>query len=214
MRRLFLYVLIFCTVSLSAQESSIYGFDKRWSLKTGVGYSFVPSERDRGCSLWWEATYSKKSQLEFHTKLNYSSTTARMTTEEIEMLWPSEYYNHQNERRGSEYYLLELGVSYPFIVVQRHRIAPGAGLSLSYERIWRPSHSWAVPIDRLNVGVYEYYGSIGEPFYNSTFTLYFALQLEYTFHFNNGFFLGARCHAFYDFTLPFVTISPVLGVRF
>lgn len=220
MKRYFLFALIFFTLSLSAQEFSNYGLDKRWSIKSGAGYFLIPKETDRGYSLWWEAAYALSSRLELHAKLNYSTASHRFSAEEREKLWPTgefwgntnDFY-HRNERKAWDFSIFELGVSYPFIIAQRHRIAPGAGLAVAYERVWHPSHSGTVAIDRLG-GYDEYYGIIDDVFYKGNTTLYLNLHVEYTLHFRNGLFLGARAHTFYDFTLPFITISPLIGVRF
>lgn len=220
MKRYFLCVLFFLTVSLSAQESSNYGLDKRWSVKSGAGFFFVPIETDGGYSLWWEGAYALASRLEFYAKLNYSTASHRFSAEEREKLWPTgefwgttnDFY-HRNERKAWDYSVLELGVSYPFTIAQRHCIAPGAGLAVIYQRLWAPSHSVAVPIDRLG-GYVEYYGEIGDVFYRNRVTLNFSFQVEYSYHFSNGFFWGVRAHAFHDFTYPYITISPLLGVRF
>ena len=216
MKRIILCILILWTVSLSAQESSNYGLDNRWSIKSGAGYFFVPMEMGRGYSLWCGATYSLPSRLEFQARLGHSTSSTRMSAEMIERLWPSDggFGYRANERTAYDYYLFEVGVSYPFILKQRHRIALGTGISLSYERNWKPSHEGTVSFDRLGVGYDNYYGLILPYFYRTLFTLYFNLEVEYTYHFNNGFFVGLCAHTFYDFTLPFITISPLLGVRF
>lgn len=207
-------------IQLFAQDNSAnpYGLDKRWSLKAGVGYFCEPVEFRNGFSTWWAASYSLPSRLEFSARGDYSTLNIRFTPEEIENLWPDNPYqwmgNHDRDCWAQDYFLFELGVSYPFIISQRHRIAPGIGLSLVYQRQIRPSHRWTVPVDEY--GITKYYGEIsGVDFSNRGFDLRFSFQLEYTYHFNNGFFAGIQGHLFYDFTfIDGITVSPVIGVRF
>lgn len=168
-----------------------------------------------GYSLWWAATYSLPSRLEFHARLGYSAANALMSPEEVETLWPADgnMGDHSKERKSYEFSLFELGASYPFFMGQRHRFTPGLGVLIAYERIHLPSHTWAVRSG--GEGYPMYYGWIGAPFYRSSVVPNFTLQLEYTFHFNNGFFVGINGHCFYDFFgVNGITFSPVLGVRF
>lgn len=213
------FAVLFC-IQLFAQDNSAnpYVLDKRWSLKAGVGFFCQPIEFRNGFSTWWAASYSMPSRLEFSARGDYSTLNIRFTPEEIENLWPDNPYqwmgNHDRDCWAQDYFLFELGVSYPFIISQRHRIAPGIGLSLVYQRQIRPSHRWTVPVDEY--GITMYYGEIsGVDFSNRGFDLRFSFQLEYTYHFNNGFFAGIQGHLFYDFAfIDGITISPVIGVRF
>lgn len=209
--------LLFCLQAF-AQDGSVNPYDKRWSLKAGVGYFCQPIEFRSGYSTWWAASYSLPSRLEFSARGDYSTLNIRFTPEEIENLWPDNPYqwmgNHDRDCWVQDYFLFELGVSYPFIISQRHRIAPGIGLSLVYQRQIRPSHRWTVPVDEY--GITKYYGEIsGVDFSNRGFDLRFCFQLEYTYHFNSGFFVGLQGHLFHDFTfIDGITVSPVIGVRF
>ena len=213
-RHAILFAFVLFVLPVSAQETNSYGHDKVWSIKAGTGYFLEPMPMYSGYALWWQATYSLQSRLEFHARLGYATSSVLMSPTEIEDLWPADGYmgDHSKERKSYEHTMFELGASYPFIIGGRHRIAPGLGVLILHDRIHLPSHAWAV---RNEGGTPRYYGWIGAPFYRSYFELNFSLQLEYTFHFSNGFFVGANAHCYYDFFgVNGITLSPVLGVRF
>lgn len=204
------------SLQLFAQDGSINPYDKRWSLKAGAGYFFdgFSIETRKGFSTWWAASYSLPSRLEFSAKLAYCEANRWLSEEEIEMLWPSDggFSYRERERWLDVDYFCELGVSYPFIIGGRHRIAPGLGAMLLFSGSWRPTHERAVPSESSQ----KYLGVIGGSEFSKMYAdLNFSFQLEYTCHFKNGFFVGLHGHLFHDLSdIEGVTISPVIGVRF
>lgn len=162
-------------LQVSAQETIPNSNDKKWSIRAGTGYFLEPMSMYSGYSLWWAATYSLPSRLEFHARLGYSAANALMSPEEVETLWPADgnMGDHSKERKSYEFSLFELGASYPFFMGQRHRFTPGLGVLIAYERIHLPSHTWAVRSG--GEGYPMYYGWIGAPFYRSSVVPNFTL---------------------------------------
>ena len=198
-----------------AQDGSVNPYDKRWSLKAGVGYYCDGLiETRNGFSTWWAASYSLPSRLEFGVKLAYCEANRWFTNEEIEELWPSDggFSPRERERWMDVFYFCDFGVSYPFIIGGRHRIAPGLGAMLLFSGSWRPTHERAVSID----GNSHYLGVIdGGTFSKMYADMNFSFQFEYTCHFSNGFFIGLHGHLFHDLSnIEGITVSPVIGVRF
>ncbi|MBQ9470366.1 MAG: hypothetical protein IJU72_05380 [Bacteroidales bacterium] len=151
------------------------------------------------------------SSLDVYIKMHHSKSNMKL---DVERYWPSELgYTRQGERKSDVFYNVELGLSRAF-ALGRHRISPGVGVAWVRGVTWLPSHEEILGI--ADVGGQDMPVAIinDYPFYRADNVVGICGQLEYTFHFRSGFFIGLRGHMWYTSWVEGITLTPVIGVRF
>lgn len=215
MTKLITTVLLFALypLSLIAQDdkAAAWGNDKRWALRTGVGHFWCPPAPGRGIAIWAEASYMLPSSLDVYVKMHHSKSNMKL---DVERYWPSELgYTRQGERKADVFYNVELGIARSF-KLGRHWITPGVGVAWVHSVTWLPSHEEILGVTIVD-GQYVPVAVITDyPFYRGDNLLGFCGQVDYTFHFRSGFFIGLRGHMWYTSWVEGITLSPVIGVRF
>lgn len=206
-----LFVLYALPLMSQDNSAAAWGGDKRWALRMGVGHFWCPAASGQGGAIWGEASYTLPSKLDVYLKAHHGISNMKLDSE---CFWPSELgYTRQGERKADVYYNVELGLSRAFRL-GRHCISPGLGVALMYNVTWLPSHEGILGITEVDgqdvpVAVIRNY-----PFYRNDYLFALGGQLEYSFHFRSGFFIGLRGHICYTGFVEGITLSPMFGVRF
>ena len=146
-----------------------------------------------------------------YVKMHHSKSNMKL---DVERYWPSELgYTRQGERKADVFYNVELGIARSF-KLGRHWITPGVGVAWVHSVTWLPSHEEILGVTIVD-GQYVPVAVITDyPFYRGDNLLGFCGQVDYTFHFRSGFFIGLRGHMWYTSWVEGITLSPVIGVRF
>lgn len=196
---------------LAQETNEVFGGDKKWAVRTGVGHFWCPPAPGSGGTIWAEATYTLPSSLDVYLKFHHSISNMKL---DAERYYPLEYgYTQRDERKADVFYNVEFGVSRSF-KLGRHWITPGIGVAWVHNVTWLPSHEAILGATEVD-GQYVPVAVINNyPFYRADNVVGVCGQLEYTFQFRSGFFVGLRGHMWYTAWVEGVTLSPVFGVRF
>lgn len=170
--------------------------DKRFTVKSGIGYYMDAFTTNDGPIIWLEGGYKLK---------NGFFINARTSSSSVEWILRAGMFADYKTILLRQ--MADVTFSKPVNIKFKHYIEPGLGFKLKRESQFSPEASIVNSPDGIII-----YTDYSEFFYEIGFTL----CLDYYYQFESNFYLGLRADSNVIWALGFegLSITPIFGFRF